>query len=219
MKLQLLLIIGFLFVANSFSQVEVVNKETISTVSKKNPSGTFIADKNFSKTLLNKEFNTTNDLNVVRNSLSFSWTVLNKKNKCTTCNEFYANISPQWHNDDFVPSQVVMRYVIRPSSNSITISYDFAIEDANEANQLLFNLEEVTTGKILTLNKHITNTNTTNSKTIQVVPGRSYYLDIIANYTSKNHNTSFSVDNINVIENIKQGTIVLSNLSNITYVD
>ena len=220
MKLKLLLIVGILFVANSFSQVEVVNRQTISTLNKKNMSGTYIAEKAFEKILLNKDYNTLNDVNVVKNNLSFSWVVSNKKNICKSCDEFYANITPQWHVEDFVPSQVIMRYTIRPSSNSINIGYLFQIEDESDKNNLLIKLEEAYTGQQLTIGNHIKNEGTNQvNKTIKVVPGRTYYLDIIANYTTKSFNTSFSIDKINVKETIKEGTIVLSNSANITYVD
>lgn len=220
MKLKLLLIVGILFVANSFSQVEVVDKQTISTPNKKNMSGTYIANKVFDKILLNKEYNTLNDINVIKNNLSFSWVVLNKINKCQSCDEFYANITPQWHAEDFVPSQVIMRYTIRPSSNSIDLAYIFNIEEVTEKNNLILKLEEAHSGKQLVIGNHYDNNQINKiNKTIKVVPGRTYYLDIIANYTTKAFNTSFSIDNIIIKETIKEGTIVLSNSANITYVD
>ena len=180
-------------------------------------SETFISNEDYTKTLLEKNFNSVADLNNTNSDQNLTWNI-NNNNECTSCQNNYAVIK-QNNNIDQKTIKNTLKYHFRPSTNKITIQYNTVIINENEANFLSTTIGEKNTKKEQIIQNHNNNKNQQIKKTINVVPGRIYYIEITANYNTKTTPTTFMLDTLKITESIRTGTMVLTDSASITYLE
>lgn len=203
-----LLLLGsiFLGVATSFAQEKIC---------KKNTGNSYISSNDFTNVLLEKQYNSVSDINLKNNNLRYHWRLKSNNQECELCEHIFADITPNWDSENFSPNQVVMRYIIRPSTNNIVLNYTYNIINDHIDNSLITKLVEVNTGKEKIINLHYNEGSNSVEKQISVVPGRSYYVDIVANYTSHIAKTVFQFDNLKITEQILSGSLVFNHSNHV----
>ena len=180
----------------------------------KNNGRSYISDENFTHVLVEVNYNLLADINSdTKNSVN-SWRLHANNTECTVCDNVFAEINPIWNTNSKFPLEISMRYFFRPSTNSVDINYTLNIINSHVGNTFIAKLTEVNSGieRIIgTLNKA---QNKLFNEKIKVVPGRSYYIDIIANYASLTNKTIFQFDTLKITENILTGTMVFNPTQN-----
>lgn len=204
MKRVLFIVIGLFWGVNILAQ----EKNSI-----KNAGTAYISGNDFTNVLLEKRYNTISDITIKNDGVLNNWRLKSNRQECELCENIYADLTPVWNDAHFEPNTVIMRYIIRPSSSIIDMNYTYNIIDAHTGNMLITKLTEVNSGKEKIINIHDNNENKNVKSKINVIPGRAYYVDIIANYATNIVKTIFQFDNLNITEQISSGSIVFNNLN------
>jgi len=176
----------------------------------KNTGASYISGENFTNILLEKNYNSVGDINFQDKSLLSIWRLKSNQTECELCQNIYAEMAPTWESKNFNPVEIVMRYMIRPSTNHVEINYTFNIIDNLNDNFLVTKLIEVHTGIEKIIDTHKNSENKSIKKNIHVVPGRMYYIDIVARYNSEKNKTIFQFDSLKITEQIVSGALVFN---------
>lgn len=201
MKVILILITSTFLLGNVIAQEKKCTKNT---------GTSYISGNDFTNVLLEKNYNTIADINFKNENTLYHWGLKSNNLECKLCDNVYANLSLVFHNDNSLPTEVVMRYIIRPSTNEVVINYTYNIINEYAGNSLVTKLVEVNGGVEKIIYTHNNPENKSIEKSIRVVPGRSYYVDIVANYVSQTVKTIFQFDNLKITEQILSGSLVFN---------
>ena len=202
MRRMLLLITGTCLWVNVVAQENSFNKNT---------GTSYISVNDFTNVLLEKNYNSISDITAQNNAILYNWRLKTDKEECELCNHVYADLTPIWDSENFQPLEVSMRYTIRPSTGNVNINYTYNIINSISGNVLITKVTEVNSGIEKIINIHKTNENKSVLNSIKVVPGRIYYIDIVANYGSEAAKTIFQFDSLSITEQVLSGSIVFNN--------
>ncbi|UYW02569.1 hypothetical protein K5I29_06780 [Flavobacterium agricola] len=173
-------------------------------------TGAYIADSDFENVLVLKNFNSVSEIAMPHKNLVNQWLLKSEKDICKLCEESFVEVNPIWSDANQFPAEIIMRYIIRPSAQVVELNYTYNIINHFNENALITKLVEVHSGIEKIINEHREPENNLITKKIAVVPGRSYYIDVVAKYASKQHQTIFQFDSLKVSEQILSGTMVFN---------